>query len=483
MSAQPNILLIISDDHGYADRSATGNAPDAHTPGLDRLAARSTEFTNAYVSAPICSPSRAGLIAGAYQKRWGAGWFGTSEFPPEDYRVLPEQLKNLGYRTGYFGKVHYGSEKPGDRACPDRHGFDESYYGLAGMQTGRLNYLHHGEAAEEKYGEASRYMAVLPMIENGTEVPLEGFLTDELAGRTRDFITESVENDGDAPFFAMLAFNAVHNFCWQLPEEELRARGLPAKSDWFPPGSELNESGEGYEEWYQEAISPNLEHGREYYLAQLELMDRQIGLTLDHLDELGVAENTIVIYLTDNGGSTCNYGNNAPLAGTKYTLWEGGIRVPFLVSWPGGGVPEGATNDSLTISLDILPSLVAAAGGEIPHTTDGTDLLKRARGEESGAGRTLHWDTEWQWAVRDGDWKLTWVEDKDGGWSDQIRTYEHADAGRGLRLFNLAQDPGESDNLVEADPEKAAELLDKQRGWLLEVAGPGARLPETKLEV
>ena len=202
---KPNVVLIVSDDHGYADRSALGIHPEVSTPGLDRLAAAGVECTQAYVTAPVCSPSRAGLISGQYQARWGAHWFGDSSFPSHR-PSLAERFGELGYATGYFGKVHYGPEDVGDRACPPHHGFAETYYGLAGKQQGRLNYLRHSPAAVEEYGdEASWRMAVQPMLEGDDEVELEGFLTDELGTRSRAFVTRHA----DEPFFLMLAFNAV----------------------------------------------------------------------------------------------------------------------------------------------------------------------------------------------------------------------------------------------------------------------------------
>lgn len=457
---QPNIMVIISDDHGYADRSILGVQDDVETPQLDRLANEGTSYSNAYVTAPICSPSRAGLAAGSYQQRWGARWFTDSEICPEDVPTIAELLRDEGYATGYFGKVHYGSEHQGDRGTPPRHGYDESFYGLAGESMGRLNYLHHSEQSVQEYGEAAFPMAVQPLWDGEKPQELDGFLTDAIGERTRQFVAEHA----DKPFLATVAFNAVHNFCWQLPAEELEKRGLPAYEDWNPGAG-------AYIDWYDGAISPHLENGRAYYLAQLELMDAQIGLLLDQLDELGLAEDTIVIYMTDNGGSTCNYGVNLPLRGTKYTLWEGGVRVPFLMRWP-GHVPAGITTPALTSSMDILPTALAAAGADpasYAHV-DGLDLLGSAgvSGHEA-----LHWDCGWQWSVRRGDWKLRWVE-PGSPVAQAIRDVEHAEPGSGYFLCNLAQDPAESTNVQADEPTIVAELLALHESWVAEL-GPAGR--------
>lgn len=452
----PNIMVIISDDHGYADRSILGVQDDVDTPALDRLAREGASYSNAYVTAPICSPSRAGLAAGSYQQRWGARWFTDSEICPENVPTIAELLRNEGYTTGYFGKVHYGTEHHGDRGTPPQHGYDESFYGLAGESMGRLNYLHHSEESVEEYGEAAVPMAVQPLWNGEEPQALEGFLTDAIGERTRAFVAEHA----DKPFLATVAFNAVHNFCWQLPAEELAKRGLPAFEDWNPGAGE-------YLDWYDGAISPHLENGRAYYLAQLELMDAQIGLILDQLDALGLAKDTIVVYLTDNGGSTCNYGVNLPLRGTKYTLWEGGVRVPFLLRWP-DRVPAGVVREGLTSSMDILPTALAAAGANpaaYAHS-DGRDLLA-TDGHEA-----LHWDCGWQWSVRRGDWKLHWVE-PGSPVAEAIRDVEHAEPGSGYFLSNLAQDPAETTNLYDAEATVAAELAALHAAWVADVGSAG----------
>lgn len=460
---KPNIMVIVSDDHGYADRSILGVVDDVDTPSLDRLAQGGTSYANAYVTAPICSPSRAGLAAGSYQQRWGAKWFTDSEVCPENIPTIAELLRDEGYVTGYFGKVHYGTEHHGDRGTPPQHGYDESFYGLAGESMGRLNYMHHSEDSVQDYGKAAFPMAVQPLWNGEEPQELEGFLTDAIGERTRQFVSDHA----DKPFLATVAFNAVHNFCWQLPPEELAKRGLPAFDDWNPGAGE-------YIDWYDGAISPNLPNGRAYYLAQLELMDQQIGLILDQLDELGLAEDTIVVYLTDNGGSTCNYGVNLPLRGTKYTLWEGGVRVPFLLRWP-GRVAAGETSRALTSSMDILPTALAAAGAaptSYAHV-DGLNLVAPASFEHDGGAQAghsaLHWDCGWQWSLRRGDWKLSWVE-PGSPVADAIRDVEHAEPGSGYFLCDLSADPAETTNLVESSPDILAELIAVHEGWVADVA-------------
>lgn len=457
--SRPNILLIVSDDHGYGDLTLRGSA-DARTPNLDRLAASGTVFDNGYVTAPICSPSRAGLIAGAHQQRWGAKWFDSSAFPPADRPVMPEILGGAGYRTGYFGKVHYGSEQPGARACPDRHGFDRSLYGLAGLAMGRLHYLAHSRAAVEQYGDAAGVHGVSPLYEDGREVDCERHVTVEFTDQAIAFMGEGgPEAQEQDPFFCMVAYNAVHNFAWQLPQDELDARALPAHDDFDSDAAD-------YVDWYDGAISPHLEHGRAYYLAQLEIMDREIGRMLDHLEATGRREDTLVVYLTDNGGSTCNYGDNSPLHGTKYSLFEGGVRVPFLVSWP-GTVPAGQRSPALVSAMDLLPTFASATGAALPASLaiDGKDL--RPAWEAAGAGHdALHFDTGFQWAVRTPAWKLRWVDD--GPHREALQRVEHTDIGQGLSLVPIGESPDESAaaDVKDQHPEAVQELLVLREAWL-----------------
>lgn len=463
--SKPNILFILSDDHGYSDLSFYERDEAVHTPNLDRLRNSGMLFEQGFVSAPICSPSRAGLITGAYQQRWGAKWFDSSIFAPEGYAVLPEVLKHAGYQTGYFGKVHYGPDVPGGRSCPDQHGFDTSFYGLAAQGMGRLHYMTHIKEATATYGEAANRHGMHAMYENGNEVECHEHLTVEFSKRARAFIQESL--DEKAPYFCMVAFNAVHNFAWQLPEEELEKRNLPAFPDFNP---EIDD----YLDWYDGAISPNLPNGRAYYLAQLELMDQEIGRLLDTLDETGTAENTVVVYLTDNGGSSCNYGVNAPLTGTKYSLFEGGIRVPYLVRWP-GVIPAGHQTNELASSLDLLPTFAYLAGEtlapEIP--IDGLNLVPHFAGEGKGH-EALYFDTGFQWSVRTKDWKLHEVHgDEDSQNARRVlQEVEHSDIGQGQSLFKLDEQLTEnpSDNLITQYPKRAAEMTEWYQQWQEKVA-------------
>lgn len=190
-------------------------------------------------------------------------------------------------------------------------------------------------------------------------------------------------------------------------------------------------------------------------------MDRQIERVLDRLDRLGIADDTIVVYLTDNGGSTCNFGDNSPLRGTKYTLWEGGVRVPFIVRWP-GVARRGRTCSQLVSSLDLAPTFVAAAGGDADGSLDGRDLSAVLSG--SPGHPELHWDCGWQWAVRRGRWKLSWC-DGASQTAASVEQVEHASPGNGSFLCDLDADVGEEHDLSERHPEIVSDLTERHERW------------------
>lgn len=458
---RPDILLIISDDHGYGDLSADPTAEGLRTPHLDRLRGSGTTFTRGYVTAPICSPSRAGLIAGAHQARWGARWFDTSAFPPEGRGVGPEALRRAGYRTGYFGKIHYGPDTPGSRSCPEQHGFDDSLYGIAAQSMGRLHYLTHSAGAAEAEPEVALRHGTHPLYDAGTPVDTDTHLTELFTDRALDFLARG--QDSEQPSFCMVAFNAVHNFTWQLPEEELERHGLRAHPDFDP-------SVEEYVDWYDGAISPNLPNGRAYYLAQLELMDRHIGRLLDAVEESPRAESTLVIYLTDNGGSTCNFGDNTPLDGTKYTLYEGGIRVPFLVRWPGHAAP-GSVSDELVSSLDLMPTFLSAAGiPEAASAMDGQDLAPVLAGTAPGHD-ALYFDTGAQQAVVRRDVKWRRLTEDSGAMREALQRVEHTDIGDGEHLVTFENGLADEKHAATPSPDdpRLVALREEFHRWQAEV--------------
>ncbi len=179
----------------------------------------------------------------------------------------------------------------------------------------------------------------------------------------------------------------------------------------------------------------------------------------------GQADDTLVVYTTDNGGSTCNFADNTPLRGTKYTVWEGGIRVPMLWRWP-ARLPSAQQTDALVSTLDLVPTLVAAAGGEVE--SDGLNLLPVLNGDTGSAHTALHWDCGFQWAVRDGDWKLSWVDSTDPQ-VQHLSRYEHAPMGDGWHLANLTEDLGEQHNRLDDEPAVGQHLRDLHAAWRTEV--------------
>lgn len=451
---RPNVLLLIADDQGWADLSCAGLADDVSTPALDRLAARGVRFTNAYATSPICNASRAALMTGSYQQRFGTFWYGGRGLHDERFPTVAELLGAAGYETGYVGKFHYGSTKvhrPGERSFPLEHGFDE----LFGFAGGRKHYLEHTAAAEEafralkkEHGRKGQSLRRDPFWVDDELVDQEGFSTELLGERARDFLARERE----APFFLTLSFNAVHNFTHQLPQEYLDEHGLEGYRDWDPATEE-------YYDWYREGRAPNNPEGRAHFLGQLSYLDREVGRVLDRLDELGLSESTIVVYIGDNGGSTPIYANNGPLRGSKYTLYEGGLRVPLIVAAP-GRLPAGVVCDEVVSAMDLLPTLCTAAGVEVPEHVDGHDLGPLVRSEE-GAERheVLFWDTGHETAVRSGRFKLRTATSK------RHAEYEMVELELGTFLHDLESDPGERRDLSGERAEVVEELRAAHRAW------------------
>ena len=453
-TGRPNIVLIMADDHGYADLGCAGLADDVRTPNLDRLAEQGTRFLQAYATSPICNASRAGLITGCHPARQGIFWYGGNGIHRKDLPTIAELLKKAGYANGYFGKFHYGGEKAhsvDSRSFPMNHGF-KTFYGFGG---GRKHYLVHSAEAESTFRliqkEQARPGASLEqgaMWRNRRQVDQRGFSTELFGEEARTFI----EKNRDKPFFVQLSFNAVHNFTHQLPEEYLKAHNLKGYYDW-------DAASEDYDEWYRRGRRPNNPEGRAHYLGQLHFLDVEVGRVLNYLDQTGLRENTLVIYIGDNGGSTPIYANNGPLRGSKYTLYEGGLRVPLIISWP-GKVQQSRLSGNVVSAMDLFPTICAATGIELPDNLDGQNILPLLTGEEpSLQHETLFWDTGHESAIRQGQWKFR-----------STKNNEHAERqgvalDLGEFLHDLDADPGETRNLTAEHPAVVARLKKLHADW------------------
>jgi arylsulfatase A-like enzyme len=405
----PNILLIVSDDHGYAEMGVQG-CRDIPTPTLDSIAANGVRFTNGYVSCPVCSPTRAGLMTGRYQERFGHEFNpGPAEQAESGFGLplsevtIANRLKSLGYRTGMFGKWHLGY-KP--EYHPMKRGFDEFYGFLAGAHP----YL---PAGGRKGGAILR----------GTEpVDPPPYLTEALAREAVSFIQRNRKD----PFFVYLPFNAVH-----APLQSIKK--------------------------YLSRFGSISDPKRRTFAAMLSAMDDAIGQVLASLRENHLEENTLIFFLGDNGGPTQQTtSRNDPLRGFKGQVLEGGIRIPYMMQWK-GHLPAGKVYDHPVISLDIHPTAVAAAGGKIGADAklDGVNLVPYLKGENKTPPHDrLFWRFGQQWAVRMGDWKLE--KEKQGA----------------PELFNLAKDIGEKDDLAAKDPDRAKALQTAYDAWNAQLAQP-----------
>ncbi|MCS6850227.1 MAG: sulfatase [Gemmataceae bacterium] len=414
---KPNIIVILADDLGYADVGFHG-CKDIPTPNLDALAASGVRCTNGYVSGPYCSPTRAGLLTGRYQNRFGHEFNPGAQDDtiglPVSETTLADRLKAAGYATGWIGKWHLGS---GAQFHPLKRGFDETF----GFMGGAHSYFP---------GKGG------PIFRGTQPVEEKEYLTDAFAREAVAFI----DRNKARPFFLYLAFNAVHT---PMDATEDRLKKFSAISD----------------------------TRRRTYAAMTLAMDEAVGRVLDKLRAEKLDEDTLLFFFSDNGGPTMPYtsvngSSNAPLRGSKRTTLEGGIRVPFVVAWK-RQLPAGKVYHKPVIQLDILPTCLAAAGVAIDPAwkLDGVNLLPYLRGDHSEAPHeTLYWRFGGQMAIRQGDWKL-------------VRYDQAADqpVGKGIspaRLYNLAEDIGEANDLASARPEKVKELQALWDQWNAQLAKP-----------
>ena len=275
---------------------------------------------------------------------------------------------------------------------------------------------------------------------------VEGFTTELFGEQARTF----VRANKDKPFYLHLSFNAVHNFTHQLPESYLNEKGLKG----FPD----NESKKTYWDWRKKIGYPANPEGRDYYLGQLYFLDREIGLVMQELEKLGLTDNTAVIFTSDNGGSLVTYANNGELNGGKYTVFEGGNKVPLIIKYPKISDSTKVV-ESMTSTMDLYPTICPLTGTEIQTHLDGKNLSAVISGEESWSKRTLFWDTKAQQAVRRGKWKYITTHKVPN------KRLQITETPIGEFLFDLERDPGETNNLADKYPEVVSELKKALKTW------------------
>jgi arylsulfatase A-like enzyme len=407
-SMLPNIVILLADDQGFADVSYHAHPTEVSTPAIDQLAKAGVVFTNGYVSAYVCAPTRAGLLSGRYQQRSG---FYTASDSRQGFslneKLLPELLKAQGYTTGMFGKWHLGLQKP---YYPTSRGFD-TFYGFLGH--GAHDYFNlNCEPGNEQ----------TCLYRNDQPISDTGYLTDNLAREACQFISDNVKKD--APFFLYLPFNAVHAPL-EAPEEDIKKFNTGDKD-------------------------------RDIQMAMLYRMDLAIGQVVRKLKESGAYDNTLFFYCSDNGGAKVTKAVNTPLRDYKHSVYEGGIRVPFFITWPGKLTP--GTSDEPVISLDFLPTICAALGIALPSDKiyDGRNILPVIQGgQKNPLHETLFWDgNDGIWAVRHGKWKL--VQNKAGI----------------LELYDLMADISEKTDLSKQNPKIVEQLNSEFKQWRSQMATP-----------
>lgn len=412
---RPNVLVIVSDDQGYADAGFQGST-EVPTPQLDRLAKSGLRCSSGYVTHPFCSPTRAGLMTGRYQQRFGHE---TNPFyDPADHReglpitekLLPEYLREAGYVTGWVGKWHLGAA-PEFR--PGKRGFMETY----GFIGGGHRYQNWETNVKTEYQ--------VPIERNGQPVETPKHLTPAWGHEAASFITRHK----DQPWFLYLAFNAPHTPHEPTPEALAKFASIT---------NPLHRA----------------------YLAQISMLDDAIGETLAALRDSGQDQRTLVFFFSDNGGPNIAGANNTPLRGFKGSTYEGGVRVPFLVSWP-GKIPAGRDYAEPVSSVDVLATALSLAGAAMPTDKkyDSVNLLPYLTGEKSGAPHErLFWRSGKQAGLREGDWKLVRHDGTD-------------------ELYNLKTDLGETKDLATTESETTKRLAAALDAWdkeLIPPAFPGA---------
>jgi len=453
----PNIILIIADDLGYSDLACYGNY-HVHTPNIDSLGLKGTRFTQAYVTSPICAPSRMGIVTGRYQQRFGAEFMLYDKFDksvkkkltrhflsfkkkpvgiatlkpdffldrsvyvtdlPESEITIAEMLKQQGYSTGYVGKWNLTSSPT---VFPDMHGYDYSYYFDGALSryvddpvdTSLYINMHLPWAFSEIPAWAPRHGSTA--IKDGrTIVKDPGYLTFSLAEKGIDFI----EHNKTKPFFLTLSFNAPHD-PFQVPKK------------------------------YYERIQTETDSVRRVYSGMIEALDDAVGSVLQKLEQEGLTDNCLIFFISDNGGATYTRAtDNAPLRGGKATHFDGGISVPFFMKYPNGLKARQPFNHPVS-SLDIYSTIAAVSGAALPadRTYDGVNLLPYLINDSLLPHQEFFWRSGYSKAFRRGDWKL-YVNEK-----NKVHF-----------LFNIAEDRGEKHDQSKNRPGKVKELQDALKDW------------------
>ena len=458
---KPNILLIVVDDQGYADFSPFENYDTSiSTPNISRLGKSGTVFTQAYVTAPVCSPSRAGILTGKNQFRWDkpASW---GPGLPDNVKTIAEYLKEVGYETARIGKNDLGRNfhKNNVREYPLNHGYDEFLGFSAHAHDYWLNSIKIKKRTPDPYGTSA---LLGPLMHNLGEKSYEdGYLTDILTDESIDYIKRKREK----PFFLTLAYSAVHHLIHEVPKKYLKKYNVKEIPNYDPDsllayGKHKAGTYSAYYDKYSRVGAIQHEDLRKYYLANLNCLDDNIGRVLDALKEHNLDKNTLIVFISDNGGSPLTGANNTPLTGGKYSLWEGGIRVPLAISWA-GNIETGKVVSNYVSATDILPTLATIAGAKINDPTlDGIDLFK------PDMNRLLVWKWQKTWAVRQGNWKLT--NAKENHWKSEPSAQYIAPIVNNmeLKLFNVAEDAGERFDLAVQYPEKVKELEAAYKNWI-----------------
>ncbi|MGC3966859.1 MAG: sulfatase-like hydrolase/transferase [Pirellulales bacterium] len=415
---KPNVLIFYADDLGYGELGCQGFNTDIPTPNIDAIAAGGVRFTQGYVAATYCSPSRAGLMTGRYPTRFGHEFNAVARHSGLSLKetTMAQRLKDLGYATACIGKWHLGGSASNDYQ-PTNRGFDEFF--------GTLNNTPFYHPTQ--FVDSRKSLDIQPIDDK------DFYTTDAYSARAVEWIGKQQ----DKPWFLYLPFNAQHAPL-QAPQKYL---------DRFPNITDEK---------------------RKIFAAMLSSMDDAVGAVMKQVKASGQEENTIVFYIADNGGPTASTtSRNGSLRGFKMNTFEGGPRVPFMVQWK-GTLPAGKTEARPVLNLDVLPTVVAAAGGKIEESwqLDGVDLLPYLTGKSAAAPHeTIFWRFGPQWAVRHGDWKL--VVSKGGSGKPE--------------LYDLSNDVGESRDLASAEPDRVALLQKLYDKWSAEQAEPTAvDMPQPK---